>query len=172
MKQLATKIWRWFTEPAVLAKRAKFFEDLHLDKHRQLMATMQHVEKLRAQLVRVQAAQALDYGNLGWQVSAFIPESMLWEIRRHGPEGKEMKRLLEIMLAVLVHKAVQGVYTVDAMGKVSALMFGMESEKDVFVQALFDQRGRFRVSDRTWDQQQQPQQQIQDVTFHDTRLFH
>jgi hypothetical protein len=171
MKNLLNTIWRWFTEPTRLDRTAKFFEGLHLDKHRQLMHVQQQVEKLRAQLVRVQASQAHDHGNLGWQVSAFIPESMLWEIRRRGPEGKEMQRLLEYMLAALVHKAIQGVYTVDAMGNVSALTFGYESEKDIFVQAVFDQNGRFRVSDRTWTKPSDPQRQIRDVDY-DTRLFH
>jgi hypothetical protein len=171
MQNMLTKLWRWLTEPTTLAKRAKFFEDLHLDKQRQLMATMQHVEKLRAQLVRVQASQAQDHGNLGWQVSAFIPESLLREIRMRGPDGPETKRLVEHLLVALVHKAVQGVYTVDAMGNVSALTFGYESKQDIFVQAVFDQNGRFRVSDRTWTKPNDPQRQIIDVDY-DTRLFH
>jgi hypothetical protein len=90
----------------------------------------------------------------GWEVMCFIPEEAL----RMMPENY----ILDKVARELVRLAREGIIRVRANGTCCALVFEPLNLKEParaprFVQALWDQGGKFKLSEKCWDQRSNEQ---------------
>jgi hypothetical protein len=110
-------------------------------------------KELRAQLMQVRVSQSTTQ-RAGWEVMCFIPEEAL----RMMPENY----ILDKVARELVRLAREGIIRVRANGTCCALVFEPLNLKEParaprFVQALWDQGGKFKLSEKCWDQRSNEQ---------------
>jgi hypothetical protein len=158
-------IWHWFTYPVHLDRARKqaeknedIFRDVYHETREMLFAREAELKALRAQLVQLRVAPAVER-RAGWEVMAFIPEEVLDAVRgRNALFDADWEHLIKRITVSLVDYAIKGIYRVRANGKVTALIFGpvsLHSPADAprMVEALFDKDGKFKTSQDVWDQQ-------------------
>ena len=113
--------------------------------------------ELRAQLVQIRVAPST-LGRAGWEIMCFIPEECLNSMRAKW----QVMKLAEKAATELVVLALEGTNRVRANGKCCALVFeplniNAPARAPKFVQALWDHDGKFKLSDKCWDQRTEEQ---------------
>lgn len=159
---------RWFRS---------FFPGLRLKSYRQLyrewcvcheandllvsekLRLTREVSELRSQLMNVRVCQGRE-GRAGWEVSAFIPQEVVLKLRGLPPKG--VAAFCRQVADVLVERAIQGLTYVDSQGKVCALVFAplnmnAAPKAPDFVQALYDDGGKYKLSEKAWFQETEEQ---------------
>jgi hypothetical protein len=116
-------------------------------------------KELRAQLMQVRVSQST-IKRAGWEVMCFIPEEAL-DVAKH-PGMLRYQELLRRVAEQLVILALDGVHRVLANGTCCALVFepldlNQPARAPRFVQALWDQGGEFKLSEKCWDQRTEEQ---------------
>jgi hypothetical protein len=112
-------------------------------------------EGLRAQVMQLRVSQSAA-SRAGWEVMCFIPEEVL-------AGGKvPVAALLKKVCSELLVLALTGINRVRSNGKCCALVFAPlnmngPAEAPRFVQALWDQEGKFKLSEKCWDQRTEEQ---------------
>ena len=130
--------------------------DLQKAKQSESWATRRYSE-LRAQLMQVRVSQST-IKRAGWEIMCFIPEEVLDSMR----ERHSLTEVVENTAQGLVRLALDGVNRVRANGTCCALVFEPLNLKEParaprFVQALWDQGGKFKLSEKCWDQRSNEQ---------------
>jgi len=131
--------------------------DLQRANQSGMVATQRYTE-LRAQLMQIRVSQST-IKRAGWEIMCFIPEEVLDSMR----EGYSLTDVVENTAQGLVRLALDGVNRVRANGTCCALVFEPLKLKEGparaprFVQALWDQGGKFKLSEKCWDQRSNEQ---------------
>jgi len=131
--------------------------DLQRANQSGMVATQRYTE-LRAQLMQVRVSQST-IKRAGWEIMCFIPEEVLDSMR----ESYSLTDVVENTAQGLVRLALDGVNRVRANGTCCALVFEPLNLKEGparaprFVQALWDQGGKFKLSEKCWDQRSNEQ---------------
>ena len=156
------RFWHWLTFPSWLNAdrleahaRANRLEEICVDQRERLADAKKELERLTQLIAQVRVSQST-IGRAGWEVMAFIPEEALEYVRQRRPDHILLHKLIERVVWVLVKQALDGINRVDAMGRVSALVFGMPGQcaDNRCVQALFDSAGKYKLSDHLHDTKQ------------------
>lgn len=152
------KLWRWLTFPHQLHRerceavaKAQFLKRAYATTHASLMSREAELRALRAQLVQVRVSQSR-IGRAGWEVMSFIPEETLKVARK----DTRLTELIREITLNLVSYALAGINRVDSQGRVCALVFepldmNQPARAPKYVQALFDDEGKFKLSEKCWD---------------------
>lgn len=118
---------------------------------------------LRAQLAQVRVSQSTT-SRAGWEVMCFIPEEVItrYHLTTAANGGADFRWFVKRITMELVALAVKGITRVRANGTCCALVFEPLNMKEPvraprFVQALWDQEGSFKMSDKCWDQRTEEQ---------------
>jgi len=131
--------------------------DLQRANQSGMVATQRYTE-LRAQLMQIRVSQST-IKRAGWEIMCFIPEEVLDSMR----ESYSLTDVVENTAQGLVRLALDGVNRVRANGTCCALVFEPLNLKEGparaprFVQALWDQGGKFKLSEKCWDQRSNEQ---------------
>jgi len=130
--------------------------DLQRANQSGMVATQRYTE-LRAQLMQIRVSQST-IKRAGWEIMCFIPEEVLDSMR----ESYSLTDVVENTAQGLVRLALDGVNRVRANGTCCALVFEPLNLKEParaprFVQALWDQGGKFKLSEKCWDQRSNEQ---------------
>jgi hypothetical protein len=113
--------------------------------------------ELRAQIIQMRVSQST-MGRAGWEVMCFIPEECL----DHMSEHEYTEDLVNRVAKELIRLALGGVNRVRANGTCCALVFeplniNEPARAPKFVQALWDHDGKFKLSEKCWDQRTEEQ---------------
>jgi hypothetical protein len=116
-------------------------------------------KELRAQLMQVRVSQST-LKRAGWEVMCFIPEEVI-KVAGH-PGMPRFHATCRKVAEELILLALQGVNRVRANGTCCALVFepldlNQPARAPRFVQALWDQGGEFKLSEKCWDQRTEEQ---------------
>jgi hypothetical protein len=117
----------------------------------------QQYQELRAQLVQIRVSQSA-VKRAGWEVMCFIPEECLISMRSQ----LNLTKLAEKAAVELLVLALGGIHRVRANGRCCALVFeplniNAPARAPRFVQALWDHEGKFKLSEKCWDQRTEEQ---------------
>ncbi len=123
--------------------------------------------ELTRNLVELRVSQS-DISRAGWAVMCFIPEEVVKVLQQERKQGHppfvvpKYESIVHRVTEELVRLAIDGVLRIDREGKVSALVFEpLDLSKPPaaprFVQALFESDGKFKLSNRCWDQRTEEQ---------------
>jgi hypothetical protein len=116
---------------------------------RERLLGLKREEYLRAQLMNVRVQQS-GGDRTGWEVMCYIPQATLRGVRAKSQE--DQARFVAHVAYKLVEAAVRGIFHVDSMGKVNALVFApLDMDKPAaapkHVQVLFEKKdGEFDMS--------------------------
>ena len=132
--------------------------DLQRANQSGMVATQRYTE-LRAQLMQIRVSQST-IKRAGWEIMCFIPEEVI-KVAGH-PGMPRFHATCRKVAEELIMLALQGVTRVRANGTCCALVFEPLNLKEParaprFVQALWDQGGKFKLSEKCWDQRSNEQ---------------
>jgi hypothetical protein len=158
---MAEELYRARIEAAGLALEVEIFEKARIKDGERIQVLLHQVEYLRAQLMQVRVSQATE-GRAGWEVCCYIPEEVLHYTRNHPYKENAAQSLLDNILCALMETAIKGINRVDSQGKVCALVFeplniNAPARAPRYVQALFDKDGKYKMSEKAWDQRTEEQ---------------
>lgn len=80
----------------------------------------EEIQNLRAHLMELRVAQEDVKGEIGWMVSAYVPDSVVKHLQQHPERVAEFTRLVA---DALVDNAIKRILKIDRSGKVQALIF-------------------------------------------------
>ena len=148
-------IWGdWFREVLTCSRRFAALQDSNDRMRLELERTRIKVDlaetkykELRSQVMQMRVSQST-LKRAGWEVMCFIPEEVI-EARQDGLCLKVARELVTL--------AIDGVNRVRANGTCCALVFEPLNMNEPpraprFVQALWDDHGEFKMSEKCWDQ--------------------
>jgi len=120
-----------------------------------------HRREMTRALVELRVKQSA-LSRAGWEVMCFIPEEVLEKLRADGAKNPYRTRIVKRITAELVRLAIDGIVRVTSDGKVCALVFAPLDTRFApaapeYVQALHDNQGTFKLSEKAWDTRNEEQ---------------
>jgi hypothetical protein len=114
-------------------------------------------EELRAQVMQIRVSQST-VKRAGWEVMCFVPEEVLEHCHTtyNILGGSDWRYLVKRVAMELADLALKGIHRVRSNGKCCALVFqplniNGPAKAPEFVQALWDNDGKFKLSEKCWD---------------------
>lgn len=165
------RFFNWVTGRQEISRLRDRIECLRLENERQSIGwakarvyaeeSSKKYGELRAQMMQLRVSQSTT-SLAGWEVMCFIPEEIVSKMKGLGAGQQHWNYLIKRVMSELVALSLGGIHRVQSNGTVRALVFepldlSQPARAPRFVQALWDQEGTYKLSEKCWDQSTEEQ---------------